>query len=242
MKKIEITTTQNVVIEYELATTVDRAMAFILDAIFIGVASGVAYIASSVTTEGDEISSVAIIFIAMISTFYHLLFEVFMNGQSPGKKIMNIKVVKINRAHVGFYDYMMRWALRSIEVLGSLGSLAILFSSSSEKGQRIGDVLADTTVIKINKNTIFNLNRLQSLQNQSDFEPKYPLLKHLNDADMLIIKEVIQRVTKHRNPAHLEALDNTCAHLKEVLQLESIPQNKVAFLKALMKEYVIMTR
>lgn len=240
MKKIEITTTQNVIIEYELATTLDRIIANILDGIFISVAIGIISLISYLSF--DDQNTLAIIICVLIALFYHLLFEVFMNGQSPGKMIMGIKVVKINRAHVDFYDYLMRWALRSLEIIGSGGSLAVLFSSASEKGQRIGDVLADTCVIRINKNTIFSLGRLKKLQKKEKFEPQFPLLKHLSDADMLLIKEIIQRASKHKNQAHMNALNETCEHLKTVLQLEKIPANKLKFLQTLMKEYVIMTR
>lgn len=241
MKKIEITTTQNVVIEYELATTIDRSVAFILDTFFIGIFGVITYY-FSLAFIGNM--SFATILIVIVSLFYHLFFEVFVNGQSPGKMIMGIKVVKINRAHVSFYDYLMRWALRSVELVGSACTIAVLFSSASEKGQRIGDVLADTSVIKINKDSIFSLQRLKQLQNRKakDFEPQYPLLKHLTDADMIIIKEVIERASKHKNTAHKEALDETCEHLKKVLQIKKIPMNKIKFLNEIMREYVIMTR
>lgn len=242
MKKIEITTTQNVIIEYELATTIDRSVAFIIDALIISFFGLCTFYFLQLFF--DDSNGISYIVISLVSVFYHLFFEVFLNGQSPGKMIMGIKVVKINRAHVSFYDYLMRWALRSVELIGSLGSIAVLFSSASKKGQRIGDILADTSVIKINKNSIFSLNRLKKLQNKElqSFTPKYPLLKHLSDADMLIIKEVIERKSKHNNLAHHEALNEACDHLQELLQIDEIPANKVTFLNEIMKEYVIITR
>ena len=87
--------------------------------------------------------------ILIVTGFYHLAFEVLNNGQSPGKRIMNIKVVTLHGRTPKAQDYFLRWIFRLLEITGCLGVVAILYISSTEKNQRIGDLLAQTTVVKL---------------------------------------------------------------------------------------------
>ena len=233
MKKIEINTTQNVVIEYELASILDRIIAYIIDLTFISILVGLVFFMFGLSTDigfdSDATEMIGMIFALLIIAGYHLFFELMMQGQSPGKKIIGIQVVKIQRNKLNFYDLTMRASLRMVDLTLSLGSMAVLFCMSSRKGQRIGDILADTTVIKVTKDNVYSLNRLKKLQTLENYQPQYPLLKNFNDTDMLTIKECLFRYKNHPNQAHKDAVMEICRKMKDLLQLEEMPSNKIQF-------------
>ena len=73
---------------------------------------------------------------------YSLLWEVFNHGQSIGKKIMNIRVVKTDGSTPTMSSYLLRWLLFLIDgpLTGGLGLVAVLMTHNR---QRLGD-LADS--------------------------------------------------------------------------------------------------
>ena len=80
--------------------------------------------------------------------FYHLILEITQNGQSIGKKVMKIKVVKLNGAQATFAAYFLRWLIWPIDTF-FYGAVAILCITIGGKGQRLGDMAGGTTVIKL---------------------------------------------------------------------------------------------
>src|SRR5690606_25788624 len=107
MQTVSVRTTQNVVIDYPVASLGDRILAYFIDVLIM-----VAYIILIFLVIGfGEIGSIAII-ISLISIplfLYHLLFEIFMNGQSPAKRQMNIKVVRLDGTPPTIGNYIIRW-------------------------------------------------------------------------------------------------------------------------------------
>src|SRR4029077_19753394 len=80
---------------------------------------------------------------------YNLLFEIFMNGQSPGKRAMDIKVLRLDGTPATVGDYIMRWLFALVDVHLFSGLIAVLCIAIGGKGQRLGDMVAGTTVVKI---------------------------------------------------------------------------------------------
>ena len=78
---------------------------------------------------------------------YAFLCEMFNQGQSFGKRLMNIRVVKADGSTPGIGSYLLRWLLFPIDgpVTGGLGLLVVLLTKNS---QRMGDLAAGTMVIK----------------------------------------------------------------------------------------------
>src|SRR5690606_21050190 len=80
---------------------------------------------------------------------YHPLFEILMNGQSPGKRQMKIKVVSLDGSSPTIGGYLMRWLFRLVEVFMLRGAVAMVTIAANGKGQRLGDIAAGTTVVKL---------------------------------------------------------------------------------------------
>ncbi len=233
MNTIEIATAHNIVFRYELATTVQRLLAFIVDTFILIVFS------TFVGRLLGSFESFTYIFISLIVAFYHLVFEVFNQGQSPGKMLVKLRVVTLKGGTPTPYDYMLRWVFRMIDILGSIGCLAVISISSSERNQRIGDILAQTTVISLQSDLGISLESLNEF-NRVD-EIRYPGVTKYNDDDMLFLKISLNRYMTNPTDSNKDVLLKISEKLID--ELELAPQERILdFLKQILSEYIVLTR
>ncbi|MBA7517958.1 hypothetical protein ES705_10023 [subsurface metagenome] len=239
MKVIDINTTQNVSIEYKTATLIERVGAYFVDQLIIWASIGVLYLIVSIAVNSP---TVAFYFVMVpIFGFYSVAWEIFNNGQSPGKKIFGLRVVKITGEKIGLYDFFMRWAFRLVDIYGTLGTVASLTIASSPRSQRIGDYLADTTVIKINSAGRLSLDRIMQLNHLENHEATYPEVVQFTEEEMLMIKEVAARYTKYPNDSHLKAMNQLIKKIEDYAGIKA-DGNRLVFLNTLIKDYVALTR
>lgn len=204
MENIKIQTTQNVDLEYELASIGDRILATLLDYMFF-----VAYILLLVLINsftGLKIfNSIALGIIFMLPILlYDLVCETLLQGKSFGKIIMKIKVVKLDGTQANFGAYLLRWLLRIIDTRILSGAVALIAILINGKGQRIGDMAAGTTVIKLKHKVTIN----DTILNKPipDYNLVFPEVSRLTDNDIAIIKEVMQVSLRTNNTEAIEKL------------------------------------
>lgn len=240
MKQIEITTPQNVTVEYKAATVLERILAWLIDIAIIGLTSLILLLFITILVPPESTNTVSAFILTPVILLYHLIFEIFNNGASPGKKILGLRVIKISNEAVSVYDYFMRWAFRLVDNT-AFGAIAIITISSSPRNQRIGDYLADTTVIKILKSERVSLHRILQLENLKNYEPKYPEVSVFSESEMLVFKEVIDRVQRYPGENSDKILDCAIRKAESVMGL-SVKTRNLDFLKTLIKDYVALTR
>jgi uncharacterized RDD family membrane protein YckC len=243
MKSIEIKTTQNVLLEYELASLRDRILAFVLDLICIIIAISIlSIIFFGVFGVYGVVETIAGFIMTGVFIFYTLAFEVFNNGQSLGKKALRIRVIKTNGEKATFYDYAGRWIFRMIDIYFSFGAIASMLIASSARGQRIGDIVSNTTVIKLVPSVTLYLDDILRIQSRENYQPVYVQVKHLAEKDVLLIKSTLDRYQKYDNDAHEEALDLLATRLKSILEIREAVPNNQKFLQTLINDYIVLTR
>ena len=123
MSELTINTTQNVAIKFQAASIGDRMLAS-----FIDILIKIAYIIviyfiiieltgiKSILNDLDQWSAMSIMIVILFPTFvYSLFLESMLEGQTFGKRILKIKVVKIDGYQASFGDYLIRWLFRVIE-------------------------------------------------------------------------------------------------------------------------------
>ncbi|TAH26027.1 MAG: RDD family protein [Cytophagales bacterium] len=240
MKNIEINTPQNVVIKYTLTSVWERAIAFGIDAFIIFLTSIILwFFFNSIST--IIVGIVTLILILPLVLFYNLLFEYFNNGQSIGKKLLKIRVIRIDGESAGFKDYFMRWIFRGLDLYFSIGGLALLSSLCSANSQRIGDILAGTVVVNINHNNRLKFENLLKLDKMDTHIVSYPQVSKLSETSILTIKETIIRYGKFNNEAHQSAINILVKKLSFDMKIKR-PKDKINFLKTIIKDYVFLTR
>jgi uncharacterized RDD family membrane protein YckC len=245
MKTLEIKTTQNVSINYELATLRERILAFVIDSVFKSVGVGIITLAILFIFDGGNERALMLFYVLVIYptlTFYTLFFETVLNGQTPGKRIMRIKVMKLNGKQPVFYDYLLRWAFRIVDLylpMGILGSMSIV---SSRHAQRTGDVLANTVLVRVENKSFIALSDILRIDSKMSYQPQYTEVKAFHEEDILIIKAALDRTSKYNNNGHRDAIIDLSTLMAQKLNLKSVPPDSTVFLKTILKDYIVLTR
>lgn len=235
MKNIEIATAHNIVFKYELASVMYRSLAFIIDLLILIAYSSLA----SVIFGWSTFLNYTFVFLAI--AFYHLLCEVFNRGQSIGKKILKLRVVTLRGTTPTVNDYLVRWVFRLVDITFSIGTLAIINISGSSKNQRIGDLIAQTSVVHLRNSQKMSLKGLEVL-NESEEEIKYPGLARYTDEDMLLLKHALHRYINHKTDENKKILTDIGERIISDLEIKDKNEFTIDFLKELLNEYVLITR
>jgi hypothetical protein len=155
-----------------------------------------------------------------------------MNGQSPGKKQMNIKVVRMDGTPATIGNYIIRWLLRLFEIDLMSGAIAMLTIAINGKGQRLGDLAAGTTVVKLVEQRDVSAKEVFTVA-EEQYVPTYPQVVQLTDQDIELIQQALEvnRSTGNYQPV-LAIVDKVQAKLG--IQTDLPP---VKFLYTLIKDY-----
>lgn len=244
MSELSINTTQNVTINFTAASIGHRLLAFGIDlliiiAYLISIFLLMAYTGfSSFVDRMDGWSQMAIQSIVFLPVmFYSLLFETFFEGQSLGKKIVRIKVVKIEGYQASFGDYLIRWLFRMIDIVISSGVIGFISIIMNKKAQRLGDMAAGTSVITLRNNINISSTILEEIND--DYKPIYSLVIKLSDNDVRIIKENFIRAKAGND---LELLAKLTAKIESVTGIKNQSGNHVDFINTIMKDYNYYTQ
>ena len=250
MKTISFTTSQFVTIDYELASPVYRAVAAFLDVIFLLIYMAIAsYFISmnlfdvNMNVVQDRWSLLSIFLLRLPWLLYSPVIEYLTNGRSLGKLIMGIRVVKSNGETAGLREYFTRWIFRIVDIwVGGFGFLALLVSGTTEKRQRIGDIMADTVVIKVKDTQIYQLRDVLAIKSSDNHVPTYPNVIRFSDEDMLLIKNTILRVQRYPNQSNKDFAIQLANETARLIGLPETPQKRMEFLKTVLQDYVVLTR
>lgn len=231
MNTIKITTTQNIELEYELASVGERIAGYFIDLLII-----FAYIIIIffIMIGGNIIGwNSWILFLFIIPVFfYDLISEVYMNGQSVGKRVMKIKVVSLNGSQASVGQYLIRWLFRLVDFSMTNNLCALISVAVSEKKQRVGDMVAGTTLIRTSPRTAFQQTIYVPTQ-QVDYTVSFPEVANLSDRDMQLIKEVIISVNKTGN---MMMAHEASERIKQTLRIQS-SMAPLHFLQVLLSDY-----
>ncbi|KIX22328.1 transporter [Flavobacterium sp. 316] len=244
MSQLAITTTQNVTINFTAASVGDRLLGQLLDTLVKAAYIIAVYFVINVFDldrffRGMDQWSIMGIFsiIGLPIMFYSLIQESLWEGQTIAKKLLKMKVIKIDGYQAGFGDYLVRWLFRLIEVLIGSGVIGLIAIVTSNKNQRLGDMAAGTAVISLKNNININHTILQEVNN--DYVPVYPLVIKLSDNDVRIIKETFETAIKTRDYATLIKLREKVI---AVTGIKNQSGNDQDFIRTLMKDYNYYTQ
>ncbi|MGG7470633.1 RDD family protein [Chryseobacterium arthrosphaerae] len=241
MSQIAINTSQNVNISFTIASIGERMLAFIVD-LLIRVAYIVAilYLFFNIFDLGyllnglDEWSVRAVYIILTFPVYiYPVVLESLMEGQTPGKRLMKIRVVKIDGYQAGFGDYMIRWIFRIVDV-SFAGIVGLISMVVSKNNQRLGDIASGTAVISLKNNINISHTILENIK--EDYIPSFPQVIALSDNDMRIIKDNYTKALKVDDRQIISKLSDK---IKNILKLEVDPKKMTErqFISIIIKDY-----
>jgi uncharacterized RDD family membrane protein YckC len=230
-----ITTTQNVIIQFETASIGERFTARLLDLFFIGAYWLIMMWIAGVAIEFEDGFQPVILLLILPVMTYTLWTEALFSGRSFGKMIMGIKVVKSDGSPAGIGDFAIRWITRVLECEAALfPGLAALISIISNRGQRIGDMAADTIVIRVNQKTSLRSTILSYVH--PNYRIVFPQVERFNDKDIGIIREIMLQSFETGNYEMLARLSHK---VKEVIGVYPPPQQlpDLQFLNIVIADY-----
>ncbi|MET3731969.1 RDD family protein [Moheibacter stercoris] len=277
MQFVSIKTPLNVNVNIPHAGIGWRILAFLLDLFFIYVYIiamtyffvNILGMTSSILHTDDQTRYDINVFIEFLyiillfpALFYSLWTEMLFRGQTFGKMICRIRVVKLDGYKAGFPEYFTRWIFRFIDFwTGSFlilflipifgqeigagisamfltvsGIVAVFFISKTKNSQRLGDIVAGTTVLKLKEKHSINITILEDLK--EDYVPTYPQVIRLSDNDARIIKDTFVAATKRKDFVTVKKLRRK---LEEVMEIES-NLSDYEFINIVMKDFNYYTQ
>lgn len=154
--RIEIVTPENIAFQYQVAGPFRRLPAYLIDLLLrVGlialavIAVGLAF--GSIGQTGLGFGLVAVGWF-VLDWFYGGLFEAYWNGQTPGKRLMRIRVVSDEGQPINGVQAVLRNFLRSVDAMPvalffPTYLLGLVSTAMNDRFQRLGDLAAGTMVI-----------------------------------------------------------------------------------------------
>lgn len=162
-RNVDVRTPESIAFRYELAGLGSRCLAVCIDlviqfAILAAILWGLYYVGSRqenrpISPHDDDLArsfaiGLIVFVIFMIFYGYHILFEAFWNGQTPGKKMIGIRVVRDGGYPLDFGGAFLRNLVRIAEETLGFYTLAVISTLISPENKRIGDYAAGTIVVR----------------------------------------------------------------------------------------------
>jgi uncharacterized RDD family membrane protein YckC len=259
MSIVRVPTNFNIDLDFEVPEFYRRLLAWVIDLLiqFFYLRIAVEILKSYFYSE-DFVFIRILIWLPIL--IYHVVCEITMNGQSPGKKIMGIQVVNETGGKPSISQFIIRWLLRvsdySLIIIillyilygpyifyaypnfGWFALIAffvlitdIILVVSSRKAQRIGDILAKTILIR--SNTKGNIGDTVFIAVADNYVPSFPQIMQLSDKDINAIKGILE-TARRRNDFNIAAAasEKIKAHLKIDTSMSPFD-----FLDVLLKDY-----
>jgi len=149
---IEIITPENIAFRYRVAGPFRRLPAYLIDlAIRIGmfvagaIALGIIFGFAGLGAVG---TGATLVLWFLLAWFYGGLFETLWNGQTPGKRLMQVRVLSVDGQPIGGLQAVLRNVLRVIDMQPAIFyQLGLLAATMNDRFQRLGDLACGTMVV-----------------------------------------------------------------------------------------------
>ncbi len=200
---LQIDTPENVLLDAEIAGVGTRIAAAFIDyfILFIVVLAVTFLYTRSIRSAANGTTVLAIwgLIQFAIVTFYHLFFEFLWNGQTPGKRWLNLRVVQANGMPLTTAGAVIRNLIRLFDFLPLFYGIGLIVLFVTKHTQRLGDLAAGTIVIREQRKvTLDNVREsfhvdYQYLNRYSPKIPEYVKVETLTEADRADIVNYLQR-------------------------------------------------
>ncbi len=254
MSIIQIPTAFNIDLEFEIAPFHKRLLAYLIDffilIIFLFSMKWVLYAGFSINLKDNM--GVDILLISLPMLLYSLVLELWMNGQTIGKKLMSIRVISLDGEEPSMGQFILRWitkffewpflfgyVLLSVEAIfayiiftGLLGIAVVITITVTKRNQRLGDLAAGTVIVNT-KSDMSVADTVFMNVTEQNYIVLFPEVMRLSDADINTIKTVLTQTKKSNN---LDMSYRVESKVKEVLGIRSelYPPD---FLEKLLEDY-----
>ena len=155
-EKLTIDTPEQIALEYSLASAGSRFLALALDTLLQLAAGGVIGLLAlfgvtlTFATGGDLSLWLQALLILVWFTIYYgyfAIFEALWNGQTPGKRMIGLRVITLSGRPITGFDAILRNLVRIVDQIPGIYAVGLVAVFVSAKNQRLGDLAAGTVVV-----------------------------------------------------------------------------------------------
>ena len=151
--RLEVETPDHVVLRYDLAGAGNRGFAAMVDflmatLVFIGSLWAFSTASERVGIRTVQLYGVLVLLTFAIAWSYFVLLEWLWQGQTIGKRIYGLRVIRDDGAPAGFLAVLIRNLLRLVDFLPAFYGLGLVTVIVTTRSQRLGDIAAGTYVVR----------------------------------------------------------------------------------------------
>jgi uncharacterized RDD family membrane protein YckC len=232
-----VETPENIRFGYDVADIGSRFLAILIDSLIQGAIYVILFMSLALVATGltevvlprpvsDGLAVVLILVLFLIQFGYFLFFEIIMSGQTPGKRLFGLRVVKDNAHPFSAMDSIIRNLVRIIDFFPFAYGIGVLTMFSNKRAKRLGDFAAGTLVVKMRSQV-----RVSDLRAVPPAELLVPVAfqghERLSDEDIALARSFMDRRANLVNREHLEMqLAQRFAQKMEIPQ-DDIPRDRV---------------
>jgi uncharacterized RDD family membrane protein YckC len=201
-RSLDVRTPESIAFSYELAGLGSRFLALIVDqaiqiGVLIAIFAGLIFAGSRAAAHGPapvvnrvgESVAIAIIVVIVFTVLfgYFIVFEAVWNGQTPGKRILGLRVVRDRGYPIDFGASLIRNLIRVGEWILGYYVLSAISALLSPENKRLGDIAAGTIVVRDARLAVSG-----ELLQQRD-EPAYAPTAYLSGEERALVKRFLER-------------------------------------------------
>jgi uncharacterized RDD family membrane protein YckC len=241
---LKIDTPENVTFDYDvsgigsrfLAALVDTSLIVILQVVVIGLLILLAILFSDIDLSVGSATAWMLAILGMISFIflwgYYIFFEILWNGQSPGKRWVGLRVIRVDGTPITASEAIIRNLVRIIDFLPTAYGVGVVTMFINENSRRVGDLAAGTIVVHDRETK--GLRELSPIQpgmlntwvSERDVPDGFPV-ERLSQYELQIIEEFLIRRNGLSNRLVL------AQHiLKSIVARLEIPQEIIVYSKS----------
>lgn len=139
---------------------------------------------------------------------YFALFEAFWNGQTPGKRLVKIRVIKDSGRQITLFEALARNLIRVVDMIPpSLYLVGLITMLCNRQQKRLGDFVAGTIVIHERTSeqpllghnsrsitaTVYQQPQPEFVQRAGSFQPPADAIARLRPEDLNVIESFLAR-------------------------------------------------
>lgn len=194
-------------LQLPIAGVATRALAALLDGSLLAIVSSIVVGAAAVLGfDRSFLSAAGILAAGIFPVLLPLAFEARWRGQTPGKRVMHLRVIATDGMPASLGALFLRNVLRLVDFLPFGYCLGLLSVAASQHGQRLGDLVANTLVVREDANALLDLGMTKDLIQQGHSlagvpEPVLMAAKRLLDPSRTLVPQALAK--REMEIAHL---------------------------------------
>lgn len=253
-RQYTVETPEQIELAYDIAGIGSRFLAALIDHVIIAALLSFGCVTLSLLLDRldvglDSLLVISIFFIGIYLSIcaYFVFFETTWNGQTPGKRLVGIRVVRTGGRPIGFLGSAIRNLIRLADFLPLLYGVGMITMFVDRRARRLGDFAAGALTLREGRQVTLDMLSAPRIEPVAEIavpvanEITIPNLQALEAADY----EIVQEFLRKRNGINYEVRRQLAGRLLEGLQTRLgylIQGDAEIFLLQLVAEYQALMR